>query len=220
MEKTILLAVALFCVGAHAQVVKCKDASGKVIYADRACPANFNTSSVNLSGANITDEQIRSAQERKGSESNSNSENCSMLKNLAQRTFDSFNDNPNANRWNTSFQSLQNLANLCTSPDVCGTIKARIDHAQQRFNEDNKAVRGSHLNSVTALYANTCNSNGSAKQSPNARTANPGDQGQAAATKAGNTFYIKDEFGNMVRSDKCFRTPDVFGVMRRSAGCK
>lgn len=218
MGKAILLAAALFCLGAQAQVVKCKDASDKVIYADRACPANFNASSVNLSGANITDDQVRAAQDRSANNSNGGGENCGMLKNLAQQTFNSFVENPNTNRWNTSFQSLQNLASICASTDVCGTIKARIDHAQQRFNEDNKAVRGGHLNSVTALYANTCNSNGTAKQTRGARA--PAEaQLPAAGNKSGNTFYTKDEFGNMVRSDKCFRTPDAFGVLRRSAGC-
>jgi hypothetical protein len=218
MRKWIFLAAAMFCINAHTQVVKCKDTTGKVIYADRACPANFTGSSVNLSGGNITEDQVRTAQERTANAGNGGRENCGMLKNLAQQTFDSFIYNPNANRWNTSFQSLQNLANLCASPDVCGIIKARIDHAQQRFNEDNKAVRGAHLNSVSALYANTCNSNGTAKQG-NARAANPGAQVPVADNNPGGNFYTKDEFGNLVRSDKCFRTPDAFGVLRRSPGC-
>jgi len=197
--------------------MKCKDASGKVIYADRACPVNYTTSAVNLSGANISEEQVRSAQERTANKSSG--ESCGMLKTLAQQTFESFNGNPNANRWNTSFQSLQNLANLCPSPEVCGTIKARIDHAQQRFNEDNKAVRGAHLNSVTVLYANTCNSNGTAKQTGNARAASQDVQVPAVDANSSRNFYTKDEFGNLVRSDKCFRTPDAFGVLRRSPGC-
>ena len=219
MKKWIFLAAAMFCINAHTQVVKCKDTSGKVIYADRACPANFTGSSVNLSGGNITDDQVRSAQDRVASTGAGGGENCGMLKNLAQQTFDSFIYNPNANRWTTSFQSLQNLANLCASPDVCGIVKARIDHAQQRFNEDNKAVRGAHLNSVTALYANTCNGNGTAKQVSNARAGNPDIQ-MPTADSPSKSFYTKDEFGNLVRSDKCFRSPDAFGVLRRSAGCK
>jgi hypothetical protein len=143
-----------------------------------------------------------------------------MVKNLADRTFAAFLDNPNVNRWNTSFQSLQNLANLCPSTETCGTIKNRIGNAQQRFNEDNKAVRGGHLNSVTALYANTCDNSGNAKQAANARSSSADVQPAGTDQGSSGHFYTKDEFGNMVRSDKCFRTPDVFGVMRRSAGCK
>lgn len=220
MNKWMFLAAALLCASGHAQVVKCKDAKGKVIYSDVACPSSFAGSSVNLSGANITEDQVRASQERTGNNGNNNDGNCSMLKNQAQQTFDSFIYNPNANRWNTSFQSLQNLANLCASPDVCGTIKTRIEHAQQRFNEDNKAVRGAHLNSVTALYANTCNSNGTAKQVGNSRAPSTAVNVPIAEASPSGSFYTKDEFGNMVRSDKCFRTPDAFGVLRRSAGCK
>ena len=116
----VFCTVTMLCGSSLAQVVKCKDAKGKVVYSDVACPTNFDASSVNLSGGNITESQVRAAQDRTAS--NSNVESCGMLKNLAQQTFASFVENPNANRWNTSFQSLQNLANMCPSTDVCGTL--------------------------------------------------------------------------------------------------
>lgn len=210
----VFCTVVMLCGSSLSQVVKCKDAKGKVVYSDVACPANFDAASVNLSGANITEAQARAAQDRTAS--NSNVESCGMLKNLARQTFASFVDNPNVNRWNTSFQSLQNLANMCPSTDVCGTIKSRIGHAQQRFNEDNKAVRGAHLNSVTSLYASTCNDNGTAKQTDAAKAA---PQPVAESSNNGGKFYTNDAFGTLVRSDKCFWTKDTFGVSRRSAGC-
>jgi hypothetical protein len=138
-----------------------------------------------------------------------------MLKSLEQKTFDSFVENPNTNRWNTTLQSLQNLASICASTDVCGTIKERIGHAQQRFNQDNKAVRGAHLNSVTSLYANTCNDNGTPRQIRNSMIA----PSQVEKPSEGRTHYTKNEFGVLVKSDSCFMTKNEFGVLVRSAGC-
>jgi hypothetical protein len=219
MNKWIFLAAALLCASGHAQVVKCKDAKGKVIYSDVACPTSFSGSSVNLSGANITADQARAAQQRSANSGNGGGESCDRWKTLAQQTFESFVYSPNANRWDTSFQALQNYAKLCASPDACGIIKARIDHAQGRFNEDTKAVRGAQLNSVMALYANTCNINGTAKQTASAQGPIAEAQVPATGAKSGSTTYTKDEFGNLVRSDRCFRAPDAFGVLRRSPGC-
>jgi len=161
--KTIIFLIAvLVCTGGHAQVFKCKAANGRIIYSDVACPINSAGSSVNLSGANITDDQKQAAQVRTAD--NKDTENCQRLNDLAQQTFNSFVGNTNAKRWATSFQSLQNLVNTCASRDVCGTIKSRVDRAQERFNEDNNAARGGQLNSVMALYASSCNGNGNAKQ--------------------------------------------------------
>lgn len=218
MKNLSLLVTLLICSTVQAQVVKCKGEHGRIVYSDRVCPVGFSASSVNLSGANITDDQVRAAKARTANQASG--ENCLMIKNLADQTFASFLDNPNVNRWNASFQSLQNLASLCPSTETCGTIKTRIGNAQQRFNEDNKAVRGGHLNSVTALYANTCDNNGNAKQIAGTRSPNADVQPTTNDTTASSHFYTKDEFGNVVRSDKCYRTPDVFGVLRRSAGCK
>lgn len=217
MKNLMCVFALLVFFNAHAQVVKCKDANGRVIYSDVACSSNSTSSAVNLSGGNITEGQVQAAQERSANNASGDGGHCGPLKSLAQKTFDSFIDSPNINRWNTAFQSLQNLANICASADVCGTIKVRIDHAQQRFNEDNKAVRGAHLNSVSALYANTCNVNGTVKQAANTRIA---DQSPAEKLNVGRTLYTKDEFGTLVRSDRCFMTKNEFGVYVRSAGCK
>ena len=213
-----LLFVALIG-SAQAQVRKCTGPDGKVTYSDMGCSANSNRSAVNISGANITDAQVQASQERAANNGNGGGEACVMLKNQAQQTFDSFLENPNASRWNTSFSALQNLGNLCASSEVCGLIRTRIDHAQQRFKEDNKAIRGSQLNSVTVLFANACRSNGTTKQSGTATVAPTEFQAPAANTNKGGSYYTKDEFGTMVKSDKCFMTKDAFGVSRRSAGC-
>ena len=218
MKRLIFFIVLLVVVSAHGQVVKCKDGTGKIVYSDVACTANSSSSTVNLSGGNITDTQARAAQARAASntnESGESGETCGMLKRLEQQTFDSFVGNSNTNRWNITFQSLQNLVNMCASADVCGTVKARIDHAQQRFNQDNKAVRGTHLNSVTALYASTCNSNGTSRQIRSTGIAPP----QVEKTSESRVHYTKNEFGILVKSDSCFRTKNEFGVFVRSAGC-
>ena len=217
MKRLIFFIVLMVVVSAHGQVVKCKDGTGKIVYSDVACAVNSSSSTINLSGGNITEGQVRAAQARTASNVSEieTGESCGMLKRLEQQTFDSFVGNSNTNRWNTTFQSLQNLANMCASADVCGTVKARIDHAQQRFNQDNKAVRGAHLNSVTALYASTCNSNGTSRQIRSTGIAPP----QVEKTSESRAHYTKNEFGVLVKSDSCFRTRNEFGVFVRSAGC-
>jgi hypothetical protein len=71
LEKfAVLCAVTMLCGSSLAQVVKCKDAKGKVVYSDVACPANFNVSSVNLSGANVTESQVSAAQDKAASNRN------------------------------------------------------------------------------------------------------------------------------------------------------
>ncbi|NMM13192.1 MAG: DUF4124 domain-containing protein [Rhodoferax sp.] len=209
----------LLCISTQAQVVKCKDANGKIIYSDVACPSNATSSAINLSGGNITEDQAHSARESAENSSNTGGgENCSMLKNQARQTFDSFQENTNLKRWDVSFQSLQNLANSCASPEICGLIRTRIDHAQQRYSQDNTSYRGSQLNSVTALLASACRS-GSARQVGRTAPAQTEAQSPAVPVNKGGSYYTKDEFGTVVRSDKCFHTKDVFGVSRRSAGC-
>lgn len=210
----------LFCIYGHSQVVKCKDANGKIIYSDAACPTNATSSAVNLSGGNITEDQVRSAQERTANSSNtSGGEGCSMLKNLAQQTFGAFQENTNIKRWDVSFQALQNVANSCASPEVCGLIKTRIDLAQQRYNQDNTSYRGAQLNSVTALFASSCQRNGASKQSGNTQASSGEFQTPASNTKRTSGYQTRDTFGTIVNSQSCHWTKDAFGNDVRSSGC-
>jgi hypothetical protein len=51
----VFCTVTMLCGSSHAQMVKCKDGSGKVTYAQGSkCPVGFSTASVNLSGGNIS----------------------------------------------------------------------------------------------------------------------------------------------------------------------
>lgn len=109
MKYLVLLATVLLGISAHAQVVKCKDASGKVIYSDVACPTNFSGSSVNLSGGNITEDQSRSAQARATNNGDSGGEACPMLKERAEQAFTKFQGNSTRGLSNASFAALQNL---------------------------------------------------------------------------------------------------------------
>lgn len=214
------IALALLCASGSAQVVKCLGSNGKITYSDVACPNTASSANVNVSGGNITAGQVRDAQARFSKEqaSNIDSGNCQMLRIQDRQTFDSFTGNPNAARWATSFQSLQNLARLCSSSDVCEIIKFRISSAQQRYREDNKAVRGEQLNSVTALYAATCNGDGTIKQTGNAEVNQaPGAPKSDVRRAAG--YETKDKFGTIVNSESCHWTKDAHGNDVRSAAC-
>jgi len=217
MNRGIFLAVALFCIGAHAQVVKCKDATGKVIYADRACPVNFNASSVNLSGANITENQILESQTRIAN-TGGGSEACPLLRERAERAFTRYQEVKNVNSANASLNALQNLANYCPSTETCKLIKSRATYAQQRHDEEGNRNTAAGLDSSLGLFAKYCQRNDSVRSTAATPSAGSNPEQSLNAAPATN-FYTKDEFGNLVRSDKCFRTPDAFGVLRRSPGC-
>lgn len=208
----------LLCISLQAQVVKCKDASGKIVYSDLPCHSNAASSAVNMSGANITQDEHISAKERNGNNiSNSRrDESCLMLKNQAKGTFTSFEQSPNANRWNASFQALQNLSSACSSPETCGLIKDRIDHAKERYREENKGSRGSQLNSVMALFASTCRINSISKQFNNAQA--DADESQLTA-KSTRSYQTRDKFDTIVNSQSCYHTRDALGNEVRSAGC-
>jgi len=217
MTRLIALILLLTYIGANAQVVKCKDPSGKTIYSDVACPSSSSSASVNLSGGNITAEQLRSAQERKaaGAKNEEGGAQCPLLMNQAQRTFASFLENTNRNRWEVSFRAIENLTASCPTTETCQLVKARLDHAQQRYGKDNKSTRGEQLNSVTSLFAESCLAGSSAGAS--GRVAS---QPRAAPTTPNRSHLTKDEFGIMVNSGSCYMTKDVFGISRPSAGCK
>ena len=198
VKNLICLFAMLALFGAEAQVVKCKDANGRIIYSDVACPTNTSSATVNLSGGNITEHQIRAAQERRADNVRKTAAGaqCPMLTNQAQQTFSSFLELTNSNRWGVSFQALQTLANSCSSSETCQLVKDRVEHAQQRYSQDNTATRGGQLNSVTSLYAQRCLSGGPQDESVSSEAAD-------AQSKPGRTYWTKDQFGNAVRSDKC-----------------
>jgi hypothetical protein len=152
-----LLALASYGV-AIAQVIKCKDAAGKTIYSDVACPSNLLGARVNLSGANITEEQVQAAQEKRADNAGraASAAKCSLLMNQTQQTFAAFLKQTNRKRWDVSFQALQTFVNSCQSPETCKLVNTRLDHSQQRFNQDDTPTRGAQLNSITSLYADKC----------------------------------------------------------------
>lgn len=211
----------LLCISIQAQVIKCKDANGKIVYSDMPCQSNAASSAVNLSGGNITQDEHISAKERNANNiSNSRrDESCLMLKNQAKGTFSSFEQSPNANRWNASFQALQNLGSACTSPETCGLIKDRIDHARERYSQENKANRGAQLNSVMALFANTCRINGVSKQFNNAQADAGESQSTTSSAKSTRGYQTRDKFGTIVNSQSCYHTKDAFGNEVRSSEC-
>lgn len=214
MKRIFCLFVYFTFFSAQAQVVKCKDANGKIVYSDVTCPLNATSSAVNLSGGNVTEAQARAAQEGKASNTNNAAvgEHCLMLMNQAQQTFSSFLERTNSSRWSVSFQSLQTLANSCASSETCQLIKTRIEHSQQRYSQDNTSTRGGQLNSVTSLYAQSC-------QGGNARQGSASIQTTEDLTKSNRTYWTKDQFGTTVKSDRCFWTKDAFGTAVRSSGC-
>lgn len=212
MKKWIFLAAAMFCINAHTQVVKCKDTSGKVIYADRACPANFTGSSVNLSGGNITEDQVISAQERTVSAANGGGEACSLLQSRAEQALTQVENSSTKRNMGALAPALDNAGAYCPSPATCAVIKRSVDLVKSM--ERSRTVVAT-LDPLIGLYGKYCQ-NGGLKQAQG-----NGGPSQAPPRSAQNTdsFYTNDEFGNLVRSDKCFMTKDTFGVSRRSAGC-
>jgi len=63
MNKWLCIAAVIICANVNAQVARCNDARGKVIFTDRACPAGFTSSLVDTSGSNVTEDQARQARE-------------------------------------------------------------------------------------------------------------------------------------------------------------
>ena len=214
MRTPVFLFALLVSFSVQAQVVKCMDANGNTIYSDVACPSSASSSSVNLTGGNITEDQVQAAKERRADNARNAAvgAQCQLLMNQAHQTFSSFLERTNPNRWSISFQALQTLASACASPETCQLVKARLEHSQQRYSQDNTPTRGGQLNSVTSLYAESCLSGG-------ARQGGGSPPSAETSVNPRRTYWTKDQFGTAVKSDSCFWTKDAFGTSVRSAGC-
>jgi len=210
VRKWLFLALALFCVSTHAQVVKCKDATGKVTYSDRVCPVNYEASSVNLSGGNITADQIQSSRERTTSTQNGNGGTCATLLTRGVQAVEQVEDGATKHDLGALVPALQNLGAYCPSPTACAVIKRGVDYVSGMGRTRHQIAT---LDPLIGVYGKYCQ-NGGVNQ---ARSAPPEDVQKNKSASQG--FYTNDEFGNLVRSDKCFITKDAFGVSRRSAGC-
>ena len=210
MKNWLLFACVFFCVSSHAQVVKCKDSSGRIIYSDKACPVNYDASSVNLSGGNITEDQIRSSRERTASSQNGSGGACATLMARGVQAIEQVEDGATKRDLGALVPALQNLGENCPSPTACGVIKRAVDYVSGMGRTRYVVAT---IDPLVGVYGRYCK-NGGVSQ---ARSAPPDD---AHRTKnSSNGFYTNDEFGNLVRSDRCFTTKDTFGVSRRSAGC-
>ncbi len=210
MRKWLFLAWVLFCVSSHAQVVKCKDSSGKVIYSDRTCPVHYDASSVNLSGGNITEDQIRSSRERTASTQNGNGGACATLMTRGVQAVEQVEDGATKHELGALVPALQNLGANCPSPAACGVIKRAVDYVSGMGRTRYVIAT---IDPLVGVYGRYCQNDGVNQ----ARSAPPDDVQKTKSASQG--FYTNDEFGNLVRSDKCFMTKDTFGVSRRSAGC-
>lgn len=194
--------------GAHAGINKCTGPDGKVTFSDGLCPSTSGSEKLR-ERANTLD----SSGSRQQNQTSSNAASCQTLRGLADNTYASFLENTNPNRWGVAFRSLQSLVSSCATGDVCQLVKERVDHAQARYGESNTSYRGSQLNSVTTLYAQSC------------QGGTPRQNTQTSESVEGNAnpkshFWTKDQFGTTVRSDRCYWTKDAFGTSVRSAGCK
>ena len=213
-----LLFVALIG-SAQGQVRKCTGPDGKVTYSDMGCSANSNKSAINLSGANITEEQARSSQERMSTNAAVGGEVCPMLKERAQQALARYQETKNINSSNASLQSLQNLGNYCPYSETCDLIKSRVTYAQQRHNEEGNKNTAAGLDASLGLLAKYCQKNAAGQPKVNTQATTGELQTHHFDAPKAPSFYTNDEFGTMVKSDKCFMTKDTFGTSRRSAGC-
>jgi Domain of unknown function (DUF4124) len=209
-----LVALLSLSMPVFAQVVKCKDASGKVTYSDRGCAGGADSSSVNTSGGNIIENQNRQAQVQGfPNQRVANSQNCQALWAQSQMTFASFEELSNRKRWEVAIRSLETLAGACPSKDSCELIGGRVNQAQARYIESNSSVRGSQLTALSALYAERCMPAAVGSQvRPQSSTA-------TGVSEPSRSYWTKDQFGNSVRSNSCYWTKDQFGTPVRSAGC-
>lgn len=205
---SLCILFSVFITGAQAGINKCTGADGKITFSDGLCPSTSNSVKVQE-----RDNTLDNSGSRQQNQTSGNSASCQALKALADNTYSSFLENTNPNRWGVAFQSLQSLVSSCSTGEVCELVKTRVSHAQARYGESNTSYRGSQLNSVTTLYAQSCQGG-----TPRQNTQTPELAGSDANPKR--HFWTKDQFGTTVRSDRCYWTKDAFGTSVKSAGCK
>jgi len=215
MKLWVSLATALFCICAHSQVLKCRDAYGSVTYSDQSCPANSVGSVVDPSSAKPARQATRSSR-RRHVKNAGGADPCSMLRDQAQQTFAAFQEYTNLVRWRVALQSLENLANSCASDETCALIRTRVEQAQGRYSEDKTSVRGGELDSVTSLFANSCEADGSRRQAQTT-VQSPSSGAELLRLPAGH--QTRDSFGAIVNSESCYWTKDASGNDAVSAGC-
>lgn len=197
---------------AQAGVNKCTGSDGKITFSDGLCPLTANSERVRERD-NSLDHSGGRQQTQNALGAVENSAACQSLMRLADNTYSSFLENTNPNRWGVAFKSLESLANSCQTKDVCELIKARVGDAQARYSESSTSFRGSQLNSVTTLYAQSCR--GSAPRNNTQTT-----DSTSSPDGPKNHYWTKDQFGTTVRSDRCYWTKDASGNSVKSAACK